>query len=130
MFQMTIAPGGFITPGRLLIYRVSHIYWIFFIVYVWGITFAVVRIISAIFLKETLAAAASDQENAVAERLKKKNRDVENLRRLFQEADVDGTGSITMDEFTALLDSPQVKPWLSVLELEVREVDGLFQLLD
>lgn len=66
----------------------------------------------------------------MAERLKKKNRDIENLSNLFHQADVDGTGSITMEEFTALLDSPQVRTWLSVLELEVREVDGLFQLLD
>merc|ERR1719281_86296 len=101
MFQMTIAAGGFVAPCRLLMVEVNFMYFLFFIPYVWTVTFAIVRIISAIFLKETLAAAASDQENAVAERLRKKDRDIENLRRLFQEADVDGTGSITMDEFTA-----------------------------
>ena len=61
MFEITIAPGAWGKVGRLLIFDVSWHYAFFFLLYVWGVTFAMVRIISAIFLKVTLAAAASDK---------------------------------------------------------------------
>merc|ERR1711937_376917 len=90
LFQMTIAPGGFVQPCRLLVYKISRLYVFFFIPYTWGVTFAIIRVITAMFLKETLAVAAQDQENAVMEREKKKKRDVEHLRVIFEEADMDG----------------------------------------
>ena len=70
-----------------MIFDVNSLYVFFFIPYVWGVTFAIVRVISAIFLKETLAAAESDQETAIAEKMKKKDKDINNLRKIFMEAD-------------------------------------------
>merc|ERR1719238_71567 len=99
MFEMTVAPGAFVVPGRLVIYKVSQDYVIFFFVYVWGVTFAVVRVISAIFLKETMAVAAQDKENAIAERMKKKDKDIQHLRRLFTDMDTDNLGHVSLDQF-------------------------------
>merc|ERR1719313_1868401 len=129
MFQMTVAPGGFVQPCRLL-WGISRVYVFFFIPYTWGVTFAIIRVITAMFLKETLAVAAQDQENAVMEREKKKKRDVEHLRVIFEEADMDGNYAVTEDEFRVLLESPKIRHWLGVLELEVRDVHSLFKLLD
>merc|ERR1711959_464594 len=39
-------------------------------------------------------------------------------------------GHICLDEFTKMIEEPRVKTWLAVLELEVNEITGLFELLD
>lgn len=102
----------------------------FFYIYVWCVTFAIVRVISAIFLKETLAAAAEDQETAMMEHMRKKEKEISHLRRVFNEADQNGDGRITWDEFVLLLNNEEVKNWLSHLGFDVVEISGLFKLLD
>merc|ERR1739848_482940 len=59
VFQMTFAAGAWGPIGRLIIYRVNRWYAAFFIIYCAGITFAMLTIIRAIFLKETLSCANS-----------------------------------------------------------------------
>merc|ERR1719443_2296296 len=107
LFEMTVAPGAWGKPGRLVIFDVNPLYAVFFIAYVWGISFAVVRIISALFLKTTLTAAADHRENAMAERLKKKDKVVKELKNMFLEADTDGGGHLSLDEFSEYLSNPK-----------------------
>eukprot|EP00746_Dinoflagellata_sp_MGD_P139000 gnl/MRDRNA2_/MRDRNA2_72537_c0_seq1.p1 gnl/MRDRNA2_/MRDRNA2_72537_c0~~gnl/MRDRNA2_/MRDRNA2_72537_c0_seq1.p1 ORF type:complete len:529 (-),score=71.05 gnl/MRDRNA2_/MRDRNA2_72537_c0_seq1:65-1588(-) len=130
MFEITLAPGAWGKIGRTIIYEVSRAYLIFFFVYVSGVTFAIIRVITAIFLKETLAAAATDQELVISERMHQQDKYIQNLRTLFEEMDTDGTASISLEELNMLLVDPRAKTWLGVLELEINEVTGLFNLLD
>merc|ERR1719389_621260 len=62
MFEITLAPGTWGKPGRAVIHKVGSYYTFFFWVYVNLISFAIIRVIAAIFLKETLSAAARDQD--------------------------------------------------------------------
>merc|ERR1719197_600483 len=62
--------------------------------------------------------------------MKKRGQDIMHLREIFKEADHDHEGCIRLEDFHALLEEPRVKTWLSVLELEVNEITGLFELLD
>merc|ERR1712023_349705 len=98
--------------------------------YVICITFAVVRVITAIFLKETLQEAAKDQELVVEEKLRQKEAYVEKLKYVFEHADADGEGNISLEEFHEMLLDDRVKLWLSELEMEIAEVDDLFNLID
>ena len=50
------APQAWGKIGRLMIFEISPLYCLFFIPYVMGVTFAIVRVISAIFLKERIGA--------------------------------------------------------------------------
>merc|ERR550537_635440 len=54
MFEMTLAPGTWDKTGRTMIYEVSQLYILFFLGYLVLVTFALIRTIGAIFLKETL----------------------------------------------------------------------------
>merc|ERR1719235_1569054 len=58
MFEITLVPGSLTKIGRLISDEVSALYWVFFVTFGWGVTFAIVRVISAIFLKQTLSAAS------------------------------------------------------------------------
>merc|ERR1719316_580393 len=66
MFEMTLAPGTWSRFGRLITYKVNGGYWVFFFGYASCISFAMIRVIAAIFLKETLQAADKDSEVVMA----------------------------------------------------------------
>merc|ERR1719421_2539527 len=126
MYEITLAPGPWGPVGRLLIFKVDHLYWLFFIPYSWLVTFAITRIITAMFLKQTLAAAAGDNEAAVVERMQKKEKDMANIRKVFEEADNDGSGFIEFEEFQAMLRKPRVQAWLGILELMPSDLQSAF----
>merc|ERR1719410_1961986 len=69
-FEMTFS-GCWPNYVRRVIEEVNPVYVIFFVLYITVVFFGVIRIISALFLKETLAQAARDTETMVYERQKK-----------------------------------------------------------
>lgn len=130
MFEITFAPGAWAKVGRPLMEEVHGAYSLFFVAYVAGVTFAIIRVITAVFLRETLQVASNDSELAIASKLTQKNKYKKEVQQLFTAADKSGDGHVSLPEFEQILENPNVKTWLSVLELEVHEVDGLFHLLD
>jgi len=129
MFEVTFSGGW---PGftRRVIEHVSPLYSIFFFLYVGGVVFAVIRIITALFLKDTLAVAANDQEMMMQQKAKDKEKFARKLREVFEEADESGDGTVCWEEFQGMLNNPKAKASLSAMELESHEVESLFQLLD
>ena len=84
MFEITLSPGTWGKCGRILIDQVDRKYSFFFVGYLSFISFAIMRVIAAIFLKETLTAAAKDSEAVMAE----VNRDpeyVDTLKKIFDQ---------------------------------------------
>merc|ERR1711907_362176 len=67
IFEITMAPGGFIKYRRL--YEEVHaLFGAFFVLYVCVVTFAVVRVITAMFLKATLSASDSEEHDTAREK--------------------------------------------------------------
>ncbi|CAJ1339974.1 unnamed protein product [Effrenium voratum] len=129
MFELTHS-GGWPNYARPVVENVSVWYAWFFMGYVTLVIFAIIRIITAIFLKETLATAAGDAALAVQEKVRSKEQYVSRLEEIFLEADGDGNGVITRQEMDAACSNPVVLHYLSILEIEVHEVEPLFDLLD
>eukprot|EP00746_Dinoflagellata_sp_MGD_P028230 gnl/MRDRNA2_/MRDRNA2_166744_c0_seq1.p1 gnl/MRDRNA2_/MRDRNA2_166744_c0~~gnl/MRDRNA2_/MRDRNA2_166744_c0_seq1.p1 ORF type:complete len:639 (+),score=131.63 gnl/MRDRNA2_/MRDRNA2_166744_c0_seq1:65-1981(+) len=130
MFEITFAPGAWGGIGRIIMYKVNRNYTVFFLLYVSGVTFAVIRVITAIFLKETLAAAESDREMKMAEKKRQRDAYIRSLQTLFSELDTDGGGNLNLEEVKKMMNDPRVEIWMSVLDLEVHEVEDLFALID
>merc|ERR1740121_1582103 len=129
MFEVTMA-GCWPNYVRPLIVRFGAAYGIFFIFYVAWVVFAVIRLITAIFLKETMDAANADTEMLAASQMRKKQAYLSKLRLFFDEADASGDGLLDFTELETVLANPRVKTWLQVLGLEVHETKSLFRLLD
>lgn len=64
--------------------------------------------------------------------MKKKTRDVDNLRKIFKHADPDHGGCITKYEFKRWLSDKKVRTSMGVLELDIcpSDVDAMFSMLD
>lgn len=129
LYEVTFA-GNWPTNVRPILNKVSHFYVLFFVFYVTVITFAVIRVISAVFLKDTLDAAQNDAENLVVERLRKKDEYVARLEAVFKAIDKQGDGMITEERLTDILSHPNVEAYFQTLDIDVQESANLFHIID
>jgi len=129
MFEVTMS-GCWPNYSRRLIEEVSVFFAIFFTVYIAGVVFAITRIISALFLKHTLDSSKLESDRVLAELKQKRDTLVRQLTDFFTEADQSGDGLVDRDEFEEMLKNPNVRMWLSSLDLHVHEYVGLFNLID
>jgi voltage-gated sodium channel len=128
MFESTFT-GGWRFYSRPCIMNVSLAFSFFWVPYVICINFAVMRVIAALFLKQTMAVAAVDEERAAMEKLKEKEKFALELRAVFAEADESNDGSISTEEFNRMMRNPRIVAHFEKLDLEADEVSALFGVL-
>lgn len=130
MFELTLSPGAWAKPGRLLMFKVDAGYALFFIPYVWGVSFAIIRVTSAMFVSQTMSATSKDEDLVFQAALKKHDKEVKQIRYIFETADQSGERKLSIQDFNMLFKDHRMKMWMKDLGLEVSEVSGLFRLMD
>jgi len=128
MYEITFA-GNWTTRARPVLEDVDHSYVIFFVFYVTLIVFAVLRVITAVFLRETLEAANNDAELVILERLRQKGKYIKRLEGIFRAMDESGDGVLSEEEMTLVLQDHKVQAYLSSLDLDLSEGQALYKLL-
>mmetsp|Transcript_63890 Transcript_63890/g.149780 ORF Transcript_63890/g.149780 Transcript_63890/m.149780 type:complete len:597 (+) Transcript_63890:41-1831(+) len=128
MYEITFA-GNWTTRTRPVLEDVDHSYAVFFVIYVTLIVFAVLRVITAVFLRETLEAANNDAELMVMERLRQKGKYIKRLEGIFRAMDESGDGVLTEEEMSAVLQDSKVQAYLASLDLDLSEGQALYRLL-
>jgi len=128
-FEITFS-GGWPNYVRPLIEKVGVGYAAFFAVYIAGWVFAALRIVSALFIKETLAQASKDEESHATQKREEKRRIVRRFRRYFAQADTSHNGQVDADEFLKLFRDPEVRNWLDVHEIDGNDPQAVWQLMD
>merc|ERR1712187_755012 len=102
----------------------------FFVAYKCSIGFAVVQVISSVFIQQTFKVASRDEEVMITERKNASRAYLKNLERLLQTLDTSGDGIVTRKEFEAVLEDKEVKCWFAAMEVDVGEASQLFNVLD
>jgi hypothetical protein len=128
-FEMTFS-GSWPQHLRLLIENVSVTFGIVGAIYISAVAFALTRIITAIFLKDTLAACNNDAELVAQQKMAERRECASKLLEIFEEADTSGSGILTLNKFEALLANPAVKAFMAAMGLETHESKNLFGMLD
>lgn len=124
IFEITMAPGGFVRYRRL--YEEVHpLFGMFFVVYVCVVTFAVVRVITALFLKATLAASATDDLATQKEHAK---RQAESIYHLKEEIEIE-RGAMTAICLRHLLQLKACRDWLKDASVEQSAATRLFMIM-
>lgn len=129
LYEITFA-GNWPTRARPVMEKVSHLFVIFYFTYVTIIVFAVLRVISAVFLKDTLDAAHNDEENMMVISQQQKKEYIERLEKVFRTLDECGDGMITQKRLEQMLMEPKVQVLFKTLDVDVTETSALFHLLD
>eukprot|EP00929_Paragymnodinium_shiwhaense_P025814 TRINITY_DN15528_c0_g1_i2.p1 TRINITY_DN15528_c0_g1~~TRINITY_DN15528_c0_g1_i2.p1 ORF type:complete len:584 (+),score=74.61 TRINITY_DN15528_c0_g1_i2:99-1850(+) len=128
MYEVTM--GNYVPIARTLHELVSEWFLPCVLAYRCLVSFALMKVISGIFLHETFKTAASNDEIMIMQRDRASRRHVLKMTQLFKEADESGDGELTLEEFREVMADPRVKSWLAAQELEVRDVELVFELVD
>jgi hypothetical protein len=129
MFEATLS-GGWPNYARILIEEVNPWFAIFWIFYVLTVVFAVIRVITALFLQKTMEAARGDEEMMVMQKMKEKETYIAKIKKILADADEDQDGSMDRMELANLLETEDIQASLHGLGLEEHEVVGVFGVLD
>ncbi|CAJ1340777.1 unnamed protein product [Effrenium voratum] len=94
------------------------------------VAMAVLNVVTAVFVEYAMKMAAEDRDLVIQDYLDKQSKYAKAARAVFTEADADGSGTITFEEFTTHLQDVRVQAFLQSMELDGMEAVRLFRLLD
>jgi len=91
---------------------------------------AVLNIVTGVFVQTALERAQSDRDTLIQEVITHKDNYLQKIGHIFREVDVDGSGSITLQEFRDAMEDDRMEAYLDALGIRIEDVDVLFHLLD
>mmetsp|Transcript_21577 Transcript_21577/g.61105 ORF Transcript_21577/g.61105 Transcript_21577/m.61105 type:complete len:575 (-) Transcript_21577:311-2035(-) len=105
-------------------------YRLLFLLFIAFSLFAVVNIVTGVFVESAMQSNSADRDIIVHEELEAKKTYLKSMREVFDEMDEDDTGCISMEEFEKKLDDERVRAYFNALKLDVTDARVLFRLLD
>eukprot|EP00440_Ansanella_granifera_P002203 gb/GFBE01002384.1/.p1 GENE.gb/GFBE01002384.1/~~gb/GFBE01002384.1/.p1 ORF type:complete len:553 (+),score=115.54 gb/GFBE01002384.1/:1-1659(+) len=128
MFELTLANWPPIS--RLLAENVSQWFFLFAVLHKLTVGFAFVGVVNGVFMQETFKVASTDDRIMVRQKQRMVNTHTRKMKMFFDRADTSGDGTIDLDEFKMMASNPAVSLWLSSMELDEKDNDLLFKLID
>lgn len=101
-----------------------------FLIFISFAIFAVVNIVTGVFVESAMQSNSKDRDIIVHEEMQSKVEYLRSMREIFDDMDDDDTGSITIEEFEAKLDDERVIAYFNAMKLDVSDARVLFWLLD
>jgi len=129
MFEITHS-GSWPSRVRPVVDRVSAWYAIAFLGYITLVVFAVIRIVTALFLKETLESTANDADILIESQRHDANKLRHRLETLFEALDEDGDGMLSPEEFESAMSLTSVQQYMQALDVRMSDCQCLFTILD
>jgi len=91
-----------------------------FVIYMSFTLFALMNVVTGVFCESAIRTAEEDKKQVL----------MEQMHSLFLEADDDGSGTISQEEFESHLKDPQMLMYLKAIDVNPEEARHLFNLLD
>jgi len=128
MFEITL--GNWMPPCRALVEHVSGWFAVFSIGHKLFVGFAITSVIRAVFIQETFKAVGTDDDIMVNQKERAALVHMHKMDLLFCHTDKDGDGHLSKAEFNQIADQQTIRHWLSSMELDVHDVEAVFDLID
>jgi len=128
MYELSL--GNWAPCTRLLVEEVNEFYTGFILLFRYLVGFAMVRVMTGVFLHETFQVAALDDDLMVVQKARMISRYQEKMSTFMKVADDSDDGIIERAEFISALSQKQVRTWVAAMDLEVGDLDVLFDFLD
>mmetsp|Transcript_15995 Transcript_15995/g.41370 ORF Transcript_15995/g.41370 Transcript_15995/m.41370 type:complete len:761 (+) Transcript_15995:56-2338(+) len=102
----------------------------FFLMFMGSTTFAVMHIVVAVIVQNTLEHANQRNKNEQSSKDVAEKKAMMKIIEVFSAADVDGDGTLTKEEFIESLTNPNVITLLHEVDVDIRQAESLFEILD
>jgi len=112
------------------LWQVGGLYYGLFLFYICFIVFAVLNVLTGIFVDQAMQMAKLDRDNVIQEALSKEENFARNMRDVFAIVDKDGSDMITWSEFKKHINDQRVQSYFAAMDLAVSDAKQLFMLLD
>merc|ERR1712032_540058 len=94
------------------------------------VIFAVLNIVTGVFVGSAMQSAQEDQDVVIADQMNQEDSYANEVLRIFEEADKNNSGFLELHELEAHFKDHRVRAYLRHIGLDIDEAVGLFQLLD
>eukprot|EP00931_Biecheleriopsis_adriatica_P061109 TRINITY_DN36731_c0_g1_i1.p1 TRINITY_DN36731_c0_g1~~TRINITY_DN36731_c0_g1_i1.p1 ORF type:complete len:531 (+),score=115.78 TRINITY_DN36731_c0_g1_i1:158-1750(+) len=128
MFEVLFA--NWAPACRILVDNVSDSFIAVFIFYRCLVGFAILNVVNAVFIQQTMKVAQADQEHIIEQKQKAAEAYSKKLTKFFHTLDSSGDGHLSWDEFSVMLSDPKMKHWMGSLDLESHDMVNLFHMID
>lgn len=105
-------------------------YRLLFLFFVAFSLFAVLNIVTGVFVDSAKQSNHVDREVLVQEEMEAKKAYLKRMQKMFEEIDADDTGNISKQEFERKLGDDRVIAYFSAMKLDVSDASKLFELID
>jgi len=109
---------------------VSGFHQAFFLAFIIFALFAVVNIVTGVFVDSAMTASSMDNSMMIQEEMTKKKTQLDQLRSAFEDLDMEGDGVFDADEFEERLRDERVSAYFQSMKLDVKNATTIFKLLD
>eukprot|EP00931_Biecheleriopsis_adriatica_P039458 TRINITY_DN22566_c0_g2_i1.p1 TRINITY_DN22566_c0_g2~~TRINITY_DN22566_c0_g2_i1.p1 ORF type:complete len:1346 (+),score=265.62 TRINITY_DN22566_c0_g2_i1:113-4150(+) len=123
LFEITLADWVKVT--RSMMTNVSELYVVFAAVHKCVIGFAVVMVLTGLFVQETMKVASQDNTIMIRQKEHATAIHVKKMSALFNVADEDGSGRLDEEEWLKVCTNENVKVWLSAMGLDVSDAGAV-----
>eukprot|EP00929_Paragymnodinium_shiwhaense_P058474 TRINITY_DN2927_c0_g1_i1.p1 TRINITY_DN2927_c0_g1~~TRINITY_DN2927_c0_g1_i1.p1 ORF type:complete len:623 (+),score=91.87 TRINITY_DN2927_c0_g1_i1:97-1965(+) len=128
VYELTM--GNWVPISRTVIENVSDWYMFFFLSYRTLVGFAVLKVITAIFNAETFRITQSDDGIMLLHKERQITMHTKRMEELLVEGDKSQDGHLSLDEFEDLVKDEHVHKWLAAQEIELKDVELAFKMID
>jgi Ca2+-binding EF-hand superfamily protein len=128
MFEVSLA--NWAPACRVLFDEVDEAFSYFFLFYRCVIGFAVLSVIQAVFIQQTMKSIQLDDNTILEHQRQQKEKSLQKLRTVFVKLDTDQDGFLTWEEFQPLLHDDRMKLTIDSLDLEAQDLKKMFHLMD
>jgi len=128
MFEIHMA--NWATPCRVFMETLGEVWGDFFVFYRCIMGFALMSVIGAVFVQQTMSVVQNDNDIMILKKQKEAEVYNKKLKTLFSLLDKDADRMLSRMEFDAIKEDTALKAWMSALDMEPADLEGLFDVLD
>jgi len=132
MFSLLLAISGGIDWGEIVapLAEVSALYKYLFGFYVLFVIIGVLNVLTSAFVQRACELSRLDRDLVIQSELVSNESFVAEMKGIFEEVDVLGTGCINWDQFRAFIKNEEVQAYFNTQQLDTSDARELFNLLD
>eukprot|EP00930_Biecheleria_cincta_P047705 TRINITY_DN3312_c0_g1_i1.p1 TRINITY_DN3312_c0_g1~~TRINITY_DN3312_c0_g1_i1.p1 ORF type:complete len:1185 (+),score=225.05 TRINITY_DN3312_c0_g1_i1:132-3686(+) len=127
LFEISLA--NFIPVTTAMMNNVSDFYLIFALVHKFCMGFAVVMVVTGVFVQETMKIAQTDNTIMLNQRARAAKLHYKKMSALFAVADSDGSGRLDREEFEQVCEDDSVVAWLAAMGINVSDAGKVHELI-